>query len=433
MLRKAMFLKAVLILGMLIAAGMSISSLMTGCATTTGGSASSTAVDEAAVAAKAKEDSLAAEKYKREFLIALSTGNEHHKNKNYVDAIKPLKKAAEMDTAHQYPSTYTKLADSYLKLDKPDSALLVYEEALKIYPDNAFFYRSAGYYLAALQRTPEAIDAYMNAIKYDGETISDYKNVGPLLMSENRLEEALKVYQTLAELDPNDAQTQEIIASLLTQLGYDVDDIIEQKKKALEANPGDTTLMFEIGEMLFKEQYYQESVVYFDKLLAVTPDDASALEYKGSALQNDDKYADAIKSYEKVLKLQSDNVKVICEMATCYLELDNLQKAMSVAQQAINTNSSFGLGYIVKGDVYAKTADECINKRDKRIVNFDDKLVYEKAYNFYQLGASKDIQYADLGRRKMTYVKPDTPTTEDRFMHPNQSKPGLDCYTWLPW
>ena len=236
MLRKAMFLKAVLILGMLIVAGMSISSLMTGCATTTGGSASSTAVDEAAVAAKAKEDSLAAEKYKREFLIALSTGNEHHKNKNYVDAIKPLKKAAEMDTAHQYPSTYTKLADSYLKLDKPDSALLVYEEALKIYPDNAFFYRSAGYYLAALQRTPEAIDAYMNAIKYDGETISDYKNVGPLLMSENRLEEALKVYQTLAELDPNDAQTQEIIASLLTQLGYDVDDIIEQKKKALDTN-----------------------------------------------------------------------------------------------------------------------------------------------------------------------------------------------------
>ncbi|MBN1562143.1 tetratricopeptide repeat protein [candidate division KSB1 bacterium] len=435
MLRKEMLANTLLFLVGLVSAGMVVSSLMTGCATTTGGSGGTGAVtvDEATETVQVTRDSVMSEEKKREFLIALSTGNEHHKNKNYIDAIKPLKKAAAMDIERKYPSTYTKLADSYVKLDKPDSALIVYQQAVEIYPDNAFFYRSAGYYLAALQRTPEAIDAYVNAIKYDGQTTSDYKNIGPLLMSENRLEEALESYQKLAELDPGDAQTQEIIASLLSQLGYDASDIIEQKKKALEANPEDTTLMFEIAEMLFKEQHYEESIEYFDKFLAVSPDDAVALEYKGNALQNDEKYAAAIKSYEKVLALQPTNVKVICEMATCYLELGNLQRAMSISQQAINTNSNFGLGYIVRGDVYAKTADECINKRDKRIVNFDDKLVYEKAHNYYQLGASKDVQYADLGRRKMNYVKPDMPTTEDRFMHPNQKQPELECYKWLPW
>lgn len=424
---------------MMIVAGIAVSSLMTGCATTTGGattaggSTTSTVDETAKTEQPTQQDTVMSEQMTREFLIALSTGNEHHKNKNYVDAIAPLKKAAVMDKEHKYPSTYTKLADSYLKLDKPDSALVVYQEALQIYPDNAFFYRSAGYYLSALQRVPEAIEAYQNAIKYDGQTTTDYKNLGPLLMSENRAEEALENYQKLAELDPGDAQTQEIIASLLAQLGYDAEEIIEQKKKALEANPEDATLMFEIAEMLFKEQQYAESVDYFDKFLAISPDDATALEYKGSALQNDDKFSEAIKSYEKVLALQPDNVKVICEMATCHLELGNLQRAMSVSQQAINKNPNFGLGYIVKGDVYARTADECISKRDKRIVNFDDKLVYEKAYAFYQLGASKDVQYADLGKRKMNYIKTDTPTTEDRFMHPNQKQPAIECYAWLPW
>lgn len=432
MLRKMVIIRGVIVLAALIGVGFAVSSMMTGCTATTGGAATRSA-DTAGAAVASKEDSLALEKYNREKNIAFSTGHEHHKNKNYRDAIEPLWKAANMDTAREWSSVYTKLADCYLKLDLPDSALMTYQTALQYYPDNAFFYRSAGWLLNAKQQIPEAISAYQNAIEYDGKIASDYKNLGPLLISVDRLEEALETYQKLAELDPNDAEAQQIIASLLTRLGYDATDIIDQKIKALEAKPEDRTLMFEIAEMMFKEQMYEESVEYFDKLLAVKPDDADALEYKGNALQNEGKYSDAIKSYEKVLDLEPDNVKVICEMATCYLELGNLSRAMSVAQKAINTNSSFGLGYIVKGDVYAKAADDCIGKREKRIVNFDDKLVYEKAYNLYQLAASKDVQYADLGKRKMNYISPDIPTKQDRFMHPNQTKPVLECYAWLPW
>ncbi|MBN1481428.1 tetratricopeptide repeat protein [candidate division KSB1 bacterium] len=430
MLRKMVIIRGVIVVAAFAVTGITAFSFITGCTATTGGAATGSVATEAVTT---KEDSLALEKYNREKNIAFSTGHEHHKNKNYRDAIKPLWKAARMDSAREWSSVYTKLADCYLKLDLPDSALITYQTALEHFPDNAFFYRSAGWLLNAKQQIPEAIDAYQKAIEYDGETVADYKNLGPLLISEDRLEEALENYQKLAELDPNDAEAQQIIASLLTQLGYDTTDIIDQKIKALEAKPEDTTLMFEIGEMLFKEQLYAESVEYFDKLLAITPEDATAHEYKGNALQNDGKFADAIKSYEKVLEIQPDNVKVICEMATCYLELGNLSRAMSVAQKAINTNSNFGLGYIVKGDVYAKAADDCIGKRERRIVNFDDKLVYEKAYNLYQLGASKDIQFADLGKRKMTYINPDIPTKEDRFMHPNQTKPTLECYSWLPW
>ncbi|MBN1996414.1 tetratricopeptide repeat protein [candidate division KSB1 bacterium] len=431
-MRKSKILKAIIFSAVVVVASFTVSSLMTGCAATDGGAGSASVVG-AAAAAKAKADSIAAEKYERVFLIAISDGNEHYKNKNYADAVQPYQKAAKMDTTHKYPAIYTKLADSFLKLDKPDSALAVYQEALNIYPENAFFHRSTGYYLAALQRTTEAIDCYYNAIKYDGETVSDYKNLGPLLIKEDRLEDALIIYQKLVELDPNDAEAQEIIAILLHKLDYDVLDIIAQKKKALEANPKDAELIFEIAELLFKEQFYAESVDYFDKFLAVSPDNTSALEYKGNALQNDEKFPDAIKSYEKLLALQPDNVKIICEMAACYIELGNLNKALTLSQQAINKNSNFGLGYIVKGDVYARAADFCIDKREKRIVNFDDKLVYEKAYNLYELGASQDIQYSDRGKRKMNNIKIDLPTKEDRFMHPDQTKPELECYEWLPW
>lgn len=434
MLRKLVIIKGIIVVTVLLVAGFTASSLMTGCTATTGaGTGAAASMSAAEAAAKAKEDSIALEKYNREKAIAFSTGHEHHKNKNYRDAIKPLWKAAKMDTAKEWSSVYTKLADCYIQLDKADSAMIVYEQAIEKYPDNAFFYRSLGYYLTAYNRIPEAIDAYQNAIKYDGETLADYKALGPLLVQQDRLEEALEVYKTIVEKDPNDGEAQQTLASLMSSMGMDVMDVIATKEAALEQEPNNATLAFEIAQSYFKEQYYPEAIAAFDKVIAINPDDADAWEYKGSAQQNDEQFADAIKSYEKVLELKPDHAKVMCEMATCYLELGNNRKAMSTAQQAINTNSNLGLGYIVKGDVYAKVADDCIGAREKRIANFDDKLVYEKAYNLYSLAASKDIEYSDLGKRKMNYIKTEIPTKEDRFMHPNQTKPALDCYTWLPW
>ena len=430
MFNRVAVVRGLVVVAFVIAAGFASTSLMTGCTTTTGG-AGSVVMDEAAAAQKAKEDSLAREKIKREFLIAYSTGNEHHKNKNFKDAVKPLIKAKEMDTENKYPPIYTKLADSYLKLDMPDSALATYQEALEKYPDNSFFWRSTGWLLTPKQEFSAAIDAYYNAIELDGETLADYKNLGPLLVSEDRLEDALAIYEKITQMDPNDAEAQRTYANLLVNFG-DIMDVIAAKEKALEADPQNINLMFDLGKMYFSEQMYSDAVGKFDLLLAISPEDVAALEYKGNALQNDEKFAAAIKTYESLLAVKSDHAKSMCEISTCYRELGNMRQAMNFAQRSIRTNSDFGLGYIVKGDVYATVADDCIGKREKRIVNFDDKLVYEKAYKQYQIAAQKDVEYADLAKRKMNYVKVDIPSTEDLFMHPDQKQPNLDCYTWLP-
>ena len=431
MFNRVAIIRGIVVVALFVVVGLAVTSIITSCTTTTGG-AGSAILDEAAASQSAKEDSLAREKYKREFLIAFSTGNEHHKNKNYVDAVKPLLKAAKMDTGRQYPVIYTKLADSYLKLEKPDSALITYQQALERYPNNAFFWRSSGWLLTAVPDVPGAINAYNKAIELDGETLADYKNLGPLLVSENRLDDALGTYEKIIQMDPKDVEAQQIYAQLMGQLGGDVMDVIAAKEQALEADPQNVTLMFDLGKKYFGEQMYAEAVEKFDMLLAISPEDISALEFKGNALQNDEKFSDAIKTYDKILKLKPDHVKIMCDVSTSYRELGKLRQAMSFAQKAIRMDSNFGLGYIAKGEVYEAAADACIGTRAKRITNFDDKLVYEKAYKQYQLAASKDVATADQARRKMGYIKPEIPTGEDRFMHPDQKQPALDCYSWLP-
>ncbi|RPH92644.1 MAG: tetratricopeptide repeat protein, partial [Calditrichaeota bacterium] len=257
------------------------------------------------------------------------------------------------------------------------------------------------------------------------------KNVGRLLVSENRNDEALPIYEKLTQLDPNDAEAQEIYASLLAQTG-DEEAVIEAKEKALAAKPNDTNLMFSIGRMYFRQADYAKAIEKFNMLLAIKPDDIDALEYKGSALQNEGKFTEAIKEYDKVLALKPDNVKVICESATCYRELKNFRKALSVVQTSIQKQPTYGLGYIVKGEIFEAVADDCIGQREKRITNIDDKLVYEKAYNQYQVAAQNDPQFVDIARKKMQYIQTEIPTKEDKFLFPDVKKPRLECYNWLP-
>lgn len=425
LIKATMFIVAILLIG------FSVSTIMTGCVSTgtTTTTVSTGPTEEELARQKAKQDSLN-EAYERQLLIAFSTGNEHHKNKLYHDAIKPLWKASKMDTSNRFPQIYTKLGDSYIKLDQPDSALVVYLEASERYPDNAFYHRSAAWLLSAKQQIPEAIDEYYKAIEKDGETISDYKNIGPLLVAEDRTDEALQIYEKITQMDPNDGEAQNIYAQLLSSTG-DEDAVIEAKEKALAAKPDDTTLMFSLGQMYFKRSEYDQAIKKFDMLLAVNPDDADALEYKGNAQQNNSDFKNAISTYEKVLALKPDHAKVMCEMASCYRELKNYQKAMSVVNSAIRINSSFGLGYVVKGEIFESVADNCVSQREKRVTNFDDKLVYKLAYDQYALAAQKDVQYADMAKRKMNIITTEIPTKEDYFMHPDQKQPQLDCYTWL--
>ena len=107
-----------------------------------------------------------------------------------------------------------------------------------------------------------------------------------------------------------------------------------------------------------------------------------------------------------------------------------LSKARSVANQAISIDSNYGLAYIVRGEIYEAAVDQCLAKRGNRQLRFDDKLVYKLAYDQYAK-AKQDIQFADFAQRKMNYVQPDIPTTEDLFMHQGKTQAPLDCYKWI--
>lgn len=419
-LRNYLFITIILVGALTIA-----TSMMTGCATTSGGTEDSGLT----AAEKARQDSIARAQWDRQLNLNWSLGFENHKNKLYRAAIPYFWKVFELDTVKRFSDLYTFLGDCYMKLNIPDSAQIVYEMGTQKFPEKTHYHRILAWLYANKQENEKAIEEYKKTIELDSDNLDDYKALGNLLIVENRTDEAIEIYEKIIEMDPNNAEVQNTYAQLLGTTG-DEDAVLEAKINASNADPQNTNLLFQIGEMFFKRSEYDKSIEYFDKLLAINPEDAMALEYVGNAQQNLGKFRDAIATYERVLAVRPDHKKVIAEMATCYKELKQLAKARSVANKALAIDPNYGLAYIVRGEIYEVAVDLCLNARGNRKLTFDDKLVYQLAYEEYAK-AKNDIQFADLAQRKMNYVQPDIPTKEDRFMHQDQTRARNECYQWI--
>ncbi len=421
---KGQWFKGLITITILAAAIVAGSGLFSGCATTGGQQ-----VQVSPERQKAIQDSLN-KAYVYQLDLNFSIANEHYKNKNYRDAVNPFWKVVQLDTINRFQDVYTFLGQSYMKLENPDSALIVFTLGTEKAPQKIHNHRMRAYLLAAKGDQAEAIDEYIKTIELDPGKVDDYKYLGTLLIAENRLDEALETYKKIVELDPADADAQSTYARLIGSTGGDITDIIAANEEALVKNPEDTNLMFSLGEQYFKIAEYKKAAEKFTMYLGKKPDDVRALEYLGNALQNNEQYREAIASYEKALAIQADHVKVISEMAACYRELKQFSKARSVINTAIKINSSYGYAHIVKGSIYESTADDCINQRDKKVVNIDDKLVYKLAFDEFRL-ATSDPLFADQAKNRMKFIEIDIPTKQDEFMFPNKTKAELDCYKWI--
>lgn len=377
---------------------------------------------------RAIQDSLR-KAYEHELNKAWSTAYEHYKNKNYPSSIKPFWQVIEMDTIDRFKDKYSLLSDAYIKLNNPDSAQIVLEMGVRVYPENAHLHRTLAYFLDGRGLTEEAIKEYEKATEIDPSKVSDWKALGNLYIKNDQRDEATKAFEKVVELDPKDQDAQRAL-SILYKASGDADAAIQRMEEVKKLDPNNTENLYNLGKEYFNNGDYDNAIVNFEQLLKLKSDDASAMEYLGNALQNKGNYRRAINVYNEILKLQPQNKKILCDMATSYKELGQFSTGRTQARRALQIDPNYGLAHIVIGEIYEAQAEKCYTARGKKLPEFDDKLVYDLAYKEY-VEAAKDLQFKDLAERKINYVKDFRPTKEDLFFHKGQTRPKDSCYDWI--
>jgi len=357
-----------------------------------------------------------------------STAYEYYKNKTYRSSIRPFWKVIELDTINRFKDKYSLLSNAYVKLNNPDSAQIVLELGIEEYPDNAHLHRTLAYFLDGRGLTEEAIQEYEKATELDSSQVNDWKALGNLYIKINDYDKAIMAFETVVKLDPTDQDTHQALSQLYQSSG-DQEAAIQRMEEVKKLVPDDTQNLFKLGQAYFNLSDYDNAIINFEEFLKYKHKDTNVMQYLGAANQNKGSFNRAISIYKEVLELNPENKKIYTDIATCYREIGQYQTARNYARRALQIDASYGMAYIVIGEIYESQVEKCYTARGQKLPEFDDKLVYQLAYEQYQK-AAKDLQFKDMAERKMNYLKDFLPTKEDKFFH-KETKPKDPCYNWI--
>jgi tetratricopeptide (TPR) repeat protein len=347
----------------------------------------------------------------------------------YRNSIKSFLKVAEADTLKLFKDLWSKLADCYFKVGVPDSAQIVSEKGLKFFPENIYLHRSVAHIYTGRDMIQDAIRHYETIVKLDPKATDDWKKLGNLYLKENEMEPAIEAFEMTTELNPQDQESNDILSRLYTQTGNQ-DAAMDRIEKVRQQDPTNPKYMFSLGRQYFVRELYPKAEPEFREYLKYVPDDDIAREYLGAALQNQEKYQESINVYSTILERNPNHTKSLCEIGSCLKSLGRFRDARVSVDKALKIDSEYYYAYIVRGEIYEATADKCMQAEGRNSPDWDDKLIYQLAYDQYEK-AKADPALKNLADRKLDYVKQLIPTAEDRFMHKSDAKAKVACYQWI--
>jgi len=369
--------------------------------------------------------------HKIELAKLWSSGYEPYKQGDYQKAKYYFKQVTEKDTSGIYGKIlYQLLGDTFLRLEKPDSAEWAYKIGVQRLPD-PYFYKALGYIYKAQSKTDEAIEMYKILIDLEPDSASHYRNLGELYINNDDQNNAILAYQTAVKLDPNDFKSKEILGTLLAKSG-DIERVIETQKSLVESYPENTKYRMDLAQTYFDIGEFEKAIEQLKILLPKEPStvpDIRILEMLGESYQQTNRFNNAVATYNQILQSKPDDKKNLCNLAIAYTSLEKYTTAISQVQKVLRIDPKYGLAYLTMGIIYETSAEKCVARAGGKI-SFDDKLVYKLAYDEY-IQAKNDLEWKREAEKHLNYVQTLIPTKEDYFMHKNQSTPRGACYEWI--
>ncbi|MGP8021123.1 MAG: tetratricopeptide repeat protein, partial [Limisphaerales bacterium] len=234
-------------------------------------------------------------------------------------------------------TAHNKLGNAFLKQGRMEEAMVHYQQALAISPDEET-YDNLGYVYLQQGKTGDATVQFQKALEINPNYTEAYYNLGNALLQQGNVEEAVACYQKALKINPDDAKVYNNLGSIFRQQGRP-EEAIAQVQKALEINPNYAEVHNNLGVVFTQQGRREEAISQFQKALTIEPDYAEAHYNLGNALFQQGNVEEAIAQFQKALEIKPDYVAVQNNMAwvlaTCpQASLRNGIEAVKLAERA---------------------------------------------------------------------------------------------------
>jgi tetratricopeptide (TPR) repeat protein len=213
---------------------------------------------------------------------------------SYQARVEELKSTKYPETPEPTPLAYADL-DSYIAMlhgnraiayfdsKRYEEALAIYEQALRLDPNNAAAYSGKGDTLRQLNRETEALAAYGQALRLDPNDSTIYSSKGDIHRSLFQYEEALAAYGQALRLDLNNAAAYSGKGNIHRSLGQ-YEEALAAYGQALRLDPNDSIYVSK-GDMHNHLGQFEEALAAYEQALRLDPNNVNARISKQRILQ----------------------------------------------------------------------------------------------------------------------------------------------------
>lgn len=294
----------------------------------------------------------------------------------YEDAVKTFDKAIAKEP--NYYRGWLMRGYALYCLERFDDALTSYDKALALKPDSVDVWYYKGILFKDNNNVDAAFDCYNKALKINPEYSEALTDRGQIFYQQENYEQALADFNYSTELNTDYTEAWRWKAYTLEQLHRSTEAIAAYQRvlqlrsrsevwlnlatllenqqeyeaiiglydQKLRTQPEDPNIWNRRGLILQKlerdneaKTSFEQAITNCDRILKRKPDDADTWFQKGLALTYMQKYDKAITAYNQTTTIKPDFSNAWYNMACCYAQQNDLERAIQSLQQAINLNS----------------------------------------------------------------------------------------------
>ncbi len=197
-----------------------------------------------------------------------------------------------------------------LDLQKEDEELLnVTSEAIKSFPESAFFFEMHGNVLTTLKRYEEAIVALQQSIALDSARLSSYQSLGYLYHDQKNWEKSAEVYDAALLQDSDNPLILNNYAYMLSMQKFRLEDALDMVEKALKVEPDNPTYLDTRGWVHYQMGNYDRALQDILKASQSVEENAEIYEHLGYIHEARGDNEKAKEIWRKAYELDPENEK----------------------------------------------------------------------------------------------------------------------------
>ena len=361
------------------------------------------------------DNKAAMETYKK--VLAVDPNNEIA-NANFMNTVRksmsPQQFTEYVKKSGLPPETIYSFALELHRKNKLDDAIYLYNEAIKLEPQNPEIYANLGIAYSQKQDTATALNILNSAlVKFpDNSQIKEAVTNINKQISDQKLAKAAEYYnkgdyekaiKEYLQIEPLNMDITLAVASSYQNLG-DNKNALVYYKKALDFNSKNADIAYYIAAILTEENDIQNAMIYVDKALELNPEHINAKELKQNLASNQNaellqsainlydsgKYDECLAQLNQVIAKEPANSYALYYRGMIYDTKKQYQNAINDYKKALENNSELGIiNYLIA-------------------VDYDSLSQYKNAYNYYKTfvnSYAEDDDYKKYSQTRLEELK----------------------------